>query len=194
MLSRGPSEDRIARSCRHMGSDLTVRIGVRDRIAKLLSSQHVLGVWGRFKPWLYALKSSKNSHRIAKQFLRRYCFLSQRSCRLSRDRRQRSVWQCASNLYGSTCEKVLGLGGTGKFLMVDSLIAPCKWIAMRKSAAADRTLVHAAHAVGVFKGRKKQRTKLFVAENGPFGTPFLTPKIPPKKFFVGPFFAFFPRK
>ena len=39
------------------------------------------------------LKSSKNSHRIAKQFLRHYRFLSQRSCRLSRDRHQLSP-QC----------------------------------------------------------------------------------------------------
>ena len=38
------------------------------------------------------LKSSKNSHRIAKQFLRHYSFLSQRSCRLSRDRRQLSYY------------------------------------------------------------------------------------------------------
>ena len=45
VLSRGPSGDRIARSCRHMGPDLTVRIGVKDRIAKLLLSQYVLGFW-----------------------------------------------------------------------------------------------------------------------------------------------------
>ena len=32
---------------------------------------------------MHALKSSKNSHRIAEQFLRHYRFLSQRSCRLS---------------------------------------------------------------------------------------------------------------
>ena len=35
MPSRGPSGDRIARSCRHTGPDLTVRIGVKDRTAKL---------------------------------------------------------------------------------------------------------------------------------------------------------------
>ena len=39
---------------------------------------------------MYALRSSENSHRIAKHFLRHYLFLSQRSCRLSRDRRQLS--------------------------------------------------------------------------------------------------------
>ena len=32
-----------------------------------------------------------------------------------------------------------------------------------------------------------------MAENVPFGTPFLTPKIPRKNVYVGPFFAFFPR-
>ena len=37
---------------------------------------------------IVCLKSSKNCHRIAKQFLRHYRFLSQRSCRLSRDSRQ----------------------------------------------------------------------------------------------------------
>ena len=38
VLSQGPSGDRIARSCRHTGPDQTVRIGVKDRIAKLLLS------------------------------------------------------------------------------------------------------------------------------------------------------------
>ena len=56
----------------------------------MLLSQYVLGFWGPFKPWLYALRSSKTSHRIAKQFLRHHRFLSQRSCRLLRDRRQLS--------------------------------------------------------------------------------------------------------
>ena len=37
------------------------------------------------------------------------------------------------------------------------------------------------------RAEKKQSTKLFVAENGMFGTPFLTPKIPPKKFMWAPF-------
>ena len=41
VLSRGPSGDRIARSCRHTGPDLTIRIGVKDRIAELLSWQYV---------------------------------------------------------------------------------------------------------------------------------------------------------
>ena len=41
---------------------------------------------------IVCLKSSKNSHRIAKQFLRHYRFLLQRSCRLSRGRRQLSSW------------------------------------------------------------------------------------------------------
>ena len=35
------------------------------------------------------------------------------------------------------------------------------------------------------KGKGKQRTRLFVAQNGPFGTPFL-------KVYVCPLFAFFP--
>ena len=73
MLSRGPVGDRIARSCRHTGPDLTIKTEVmKDRIAKLLLSQYVLGFWGPFKPWLHALKSSENSHRIAKQFLRHH--------------------------------------------------------------------------------------------------------------------------
>ena len=49
VLSRGPSGDRIARSCRHMGPDLTTRIRDKDRIAKLLLSQYVLGFWGPFQ-------------------------------------------------------------------------------------------------------------------------------------------------
>ena len=39
-----------ARSCRHRGPDLTIRIGVKDRISKLLLAQYVLGFWGLFKP------------------------------------------------------------------------------------------------------------------------------------------------
>ena len=43
--------------------------------------------------------------------------------------------------------------------------------------------------IGMLKGQEKtHNNKLFVAENGPFGTP------PPEKVCVGPFFAFFPRK
>ena len=38
----------------------------------------------------------------------------------------------------------------------------------------------------------KNRTKLFVAENGPFGTPFLTPKNPSKKFMWVSFLRPFP--
>ena len=90
VLSREPSGDRIARSCRHTAPDLTVNTEVKDRIAKSLLSQHVLGFRGPFKPWMYELKSSKNKHRIAKQILRQCCCLSQRSRRLSRDRRQPS--------------------------------------------------------------------------------------------------------
>ena len=42
------------------------------------------------------------------------------------------------------------------------------------------------------KGRKKnKKTKLLVAENGPFGAPLLKPK-PPRKSSCGSFFAFFP--
>ena len=37
------------------------------------------------------------------------------------------------------------------------------------------------------RARKQQQTKLFVAEKGQFGTPFLTPSIPPKKFMWVPF-------
>ena len=37
------------------------------------------------------------------------------------------------------------------------------------------------------------KNKLFVAENGPFGTPFLTPKILLKKFMWVPFLSPFPR-
>ena len=33
-----------------------------------------------------------------------------------------------------------------------------------------------------------------MAENGPFGTPFLTPRIPPKKFMWVPFLCSFPKK
>ena len=39
---------------------------------------------------------------------------------------------------------------------------------------------------------QKQETKLFVAQHGPFGTPFLTPKIPPQQVYVGPFLRSFP--
>ena len=42
------------------------------------------------------------------------------------------------------------------------------------------------------KGRKNQQTKLFVIENGPFGTPFLAPKIRPRKFMWVPFLPSFP--
>ena len=38
----------------------------------------------------------------------------------------------------------------------------------------------------------KKQTKLFVAENGPFGTPFLDPNIPPKKLMWVPFWRPFP--
>ena len=44
------------------------------------------------------------------------------------------------------------------------------------------------------KGRKKTITSTFVAENGSFGTPFLTPKIPPKMFMWVPFLRSFPGK
>ena len=44
--------------------------------------------------------------------------------------------------------------------------------------------------MSINEDRKKQETKLFVAENGLFGTPCLTPKIPPEKFVWVPFFAF----
>ena len=70
MLSREPSGDRIARSCRHTAPDLTVKTEVKDGIAKSLLSQHVLGFWGP----LHILRQCRS--------------LSQRSCRLSRDRRQ----------------------------------------------------------------------------------------------------------
>ena len=39
------------------------------------------------------------------------------------------------------------------------------------------------------KGGNKTITKFLVAENGPFGTPFLTPKVPPKKFMWVPFLS-----
>ena len=43
-------------------------------------------------------------------------------------------------------------------------------------------------------GWSKQRSaKLFVAENGQFGTPFSTPRIPLKKFMWVPFLRSFPR-
>ena len=49
VLSRGPFRDRTARSCRHTVPDLTIRIGVKDRIGKLLLSQYVLHFWGPFQ-------------------------------------------------------------------------------------------------------------------------------------------------
>ena len=92
MLSRGPSGDRIARSCRHTSPELTVRVGVKDRQDRKTAIIAIcFGLLGPFKPWLYALKSSKNSHRIANQFLRHYRFLLQRSCRLLRDRRREDM-------------------------------------------------------------------------------------------------------
>ena len=39
---------------------------------------------------------------------------------------------------------------------------------------------------------KNSKLKLFVAENGPFGTPFSTPKIPPKEFLWVLFLRSFP--
>ena len=42
------------------------------------------------------------------------------------------------------------------------------------------------------KNRKKQKKKFLVAENGPFVTPFSTPKNPPEKLYVGPFLRSFP--
>ena len=50
-------------------------------------------------PW----KISKNSHKIPKQFCRDYRFLSRRSCRLSRDRRQLSAR--TESLYKETSKK-----------------------------------------------------------------------------------------
>ena len=41
--------------------------------------------------------------------------------------------------------------------------------------------------------KKTNKLKLFVAENGTFGTPFLTQKSPPEKVYVGPFLSSFPR-
>ena len=42
VLSREPSGDRIARSCRHTASDLTLKAEMKDRIAINLLSQYVL--------------------------------------------------------------------------------------------------------------------------------------------------------
>ena len=56
---RGPFGDRIARSCRHMGPDLSVRIGAKDRIAKLLLSRYVLGFWG-FQPMIVCPEIKQN--------------------------------------------------------------------------------------------------------------------------------------
>ena len=55
---------------------------------------------------IVCLNSSENSHRITKQFLRHYRFLSQRSCRLSRDRRQlRMHSACACQAARSSVHK-----------------------------------------------------------------------------------------
>ena len=43
MLSRGPSGNRIARSCRHTGPDLTIETRGERQDRKLLLSQYVLG-------------------------------------------------------------------------------------------------------------------------------------------------------
>ena len=63
VLSRGPSGDRIARSCRHTGPDLTIKTrGERqDRQTAVLLSQYVLGFWGPFKPWLYAWNQARTA-------------------------------------------------------------------------------------------------------------------------------------
>ena len=61
VISREPSGDRIARSCRHTVPDLTIQTELKDTIAKSLLSQYVLGFWGPFKQWLNAMKSSKAS-------------------------------------------------------------------------------------------------------------------------------------
>ena len=47
--------------------------------------------------------------------------------------------------------------------------------------------------IAIVRAGEKQQTKLLVAENGPFGTPFLTPKTPPpQKFMWVPFLRSFP--
>ena len=51
----------VGKCCRHTGPDLTIRIGVKDRIAELLLSQYVLGFWGPFKPRLDALNQAKTA-------------------------------------------------------------------------------------------------------------------------------------
>ena len=91
MLAWGPSGDRIAR---YTGPDLTIRIGVKDRIAKLLLSHHVLAFWGPFRAWLHALKSSKNTTGSQNNFWDTTLPVANYdlwSCRLSRDRRRLSV-------------------------------------------------------------------------------------------------------
>ena len=79
MLSREPSGDRIVRSCRHTAPDLTVMTEVKERIAKSLLSQYVLGFWGPFKPGIKQ-KQAQESDRMAKHILRQCRSLSQRSC------------------------------------------------------------------------------------------------------------------
>ena len=80
-------------SCRHTSPDLTVRIGAKDGIAKLLFIAICFGLLGPFQTmWLYSLKSSKNSHRIAKIIWDTIasCCKGPVTCRLTRDRRQLS--------------------------------------------------------------------------------------------------------
>ena len=84
-LSRGPSGDRIARSCRHMDPDLTLRIGVKDRIAICF------GLLEPFQTMIECPEIKQKQPQDRKPFLRHYRFLSQRSCRLSQDRRQLSL-------------------------------------------------------------------------------------------------------
>ena len=101
VLSRGSSGDRITRSCRHTGS----RPNSKDRGWKIGSQRAIVaicfGLLGPFQTMMVCTEiKQKNSHRIEKkQFLRHYCFLSQRSCRLSRDRRQLRAGKCMKMQY-----------------------------------------------------------------------------------------------
>ena len=61
VLSREPSRDRIARSCRHAAPDPTVKTEVKNRIAKA----YYRNMFWASEAWPYVLQSSKTKHRFA---------------------------------------------------------------------------------------------------------------------------------
>ena len=84
MLSRGPSGDRIARSCRHTGPDLTVKTEGERKDRKTLLSQYVLGFWGPFQTMIVCNEIKQKQPQNRKTIFETLSLPVARSCRLSR--------------------------------------------------------------------------------------------------------------